>query len=220
LLGAAVPGGPALLRLDKALHANLEPPAKLLPACTACAAHRGAAQAAGAAIPTRPAIPDSARAAHRDIAAASARTTKAPRAQAAMNLRCIFDCNETHCHASLHINFTLYLAKVSKKQGRGGLMLYQAKGLGSPSIHMAEIGAVVRLAFSDVATEFGLTPSNCANHPSFLSDAAILEPLSKPDVVCFGAFAQDDTLVGFAAIWPKGERPLFSPQKSMAHTGW
>lgn len=68
----------------------------------------------------------------------------------------------------------------------------------------AEIGALIRLAFADVAEEFHLTPLNSPNSPAFLSDADMLDPLRRPGIVCFGAF-RADSLVGFAAIWPKEE---------------
>jgi len=68
--------------------------------------------------------------------------------------------------------------------------------------HPSEACDVIRLAFADIAEEFHLTPQNCQNHPSFLTDTAILDSLLRPAVICFGAFA-DNALVGFAAIWPK-----------------
>ena len=100
VLGAAGAGDIPLLRLDKAVHANLEPPPNLLPARAPGAAHRGAA-AATAAGPATPkttgaasrqagaahwdlaagaAVPDTACATHRDLARpdAPARPAKAP----------------------------------------------------------------------------------------------------------------------------------------------
>jgi len=71
--------------------------------------------------------------------------------------------------------------------------------------YITEIETVIRLAFADVAEEFHLTPTNCPKHPSFLSDTDLIEPLSWPEVVCFGALL-DDTLVGFTAIFPKSSR--------------
>ena len=69
---------------------------------------------------------------------------------------------------------------------------------------MAEIGALIRFAFADVAEEFHLTPQNCQYHPAFLSDDDLADSLLRPGVTCFGAFL-GDALVGFAAIWPKTE---------------
>jgi len=74
----------------------------------------------------------------------------------------------------------------------------------SPGDCGADLAAVIRLAFADVAEEFHLTPQNCQNHPAFLSDADTLDPLYRPGVICFGAFAADGMLSGFAAIWLKG----------------
>jgi len=82
-------------------------------------------------------------------------------------------------------------------------MLYEVRKIGNPAQRIMDIGAVIRLSFADVAVEFELTPENCKNHPSFLTDSALLEPHSRPGVRCFGAFA-GSALVGFAAIWPKG----------------
>ena len=62
---------------------------------------------------------------------------------------------------------------------------------------------MIRLAFTDIAEEFYLTPQNCPKHPSFLSDHALLHSLSNPDISCFGAFDDHDELVGFVAVWPK-----------------
>jgi len=84
-------------------------------------------------------------------------------------------------------------------------MFYEVRELNSPIQRDAEIGAVVRLAFADVAEEFHLTPTNCPNHPSFLSDADMLKPLSRPGVLPFGALTSDNVLVGFVAVWPKGK---------------
>ena len=67
----------------------------------------------------------------------------------------------------------------------------------------AEIAAVIRLAFTDIAEEFHLTPQNCPKHPSFLSDSDMLHSLSNSTATCFGAFDNHEKLVGFAAVWPK-----------------
>lgn len=76
---------------------------------------------------------------------------------------------------------------------------------------------LIRLAFSDVAEEFHLTPQNCRYHPAFLSDSDFADSLCRPGVICLGAFANDlpgpprspqaswGDLVGFAAVWPKTE---------------
>jgi len=84
-------------------------------------------------------------------------------------------------------------------------MFYEVREFSDPLRYINEIGAVIRLAFADVAQEFHLTPENCPKHPSFLSDADMLEPLARPGVLSFGALASDNTLVGFVAIWPKGQ---------------
>ncbi|MDR2686183.1 MAG: GNAT family N-acetyltransferase [Oscillospiraceae bacterium] len=81
-------------------------------------------------------------------------------------------------------------------------MFYEVRAISNIAGRSAEIGAVIRLAFADVAEEFHLTPTNCPKHPSFLPDSDIIEQLSRPGVICFGALA-NDTLVGFVSVWPK-----------------
>jgi len=82
-------------------------------------------------------------------------------------------------------------------------MFYEVRELDNPGERIAEIGALIRLAFADVAEAFHLTPTNCPKHPSFLSDSDMLEPLARPGAICLGALS-DNLLVGFVAIWPKG----------------
>lgn len=81
-------------------------------------------------------------------------------------------------------------------------MLYEVREL-AVNEYLSAVCEVIHLAFADVAEEFHLTPQNCRNHPSFLSDSVLAASLCRPGVLCFGALA-DDVPVGFVAIWPKG----------------
>ncbi|MCL2494282.1 MAG: GNAT family N-acetyltransferase [Oscillospiraceae bacterium] len=84
-------------------------------------------------------------------------------------------------------------------------MFYEVHEIENARENVAEIGAVIRLAFSDVAQAYGLTPENCRYHPAFLTDSDFAASLCRPGVSCLGAFAADSELVGFAAVWPKAE---------------
>ena len=82
-------------------------------------------------------------------------------------------------------------------------MFYEVREIVPTYETIPEIGALIRLAFSDVAREFQLTPENCHSHPSFLTDSDLLASLRRPGVICFAAYA-NNAPVGFVAIWPKG----------------
>jgi len=88
-------------------------------------------------------------------------------------------------------------------------MFYEVHGI-DIGLCLPAVGAVIRLAFAGVAEEFHLTPRNCRYHPAFLSDSDLAVSLQRPDVICFGALA-DDLLVGFAAVLPKGP-DAFAPE--------
>lgn len=38
---------------------------------------------------------------------------------------------------------------------------------------------LIRRSFQDVADRFGLTPANCPSHPSFITEASILEGFQR-----------------------------------------
>jgi len=115
VLGAAVSGYLPLLRLEKALYAELEPQHlrelppnlhELPPARAAGAAHRGAAT--GAAAQTSGAAIQAARRARRATQ------------KAALEKR--------DAQQRLYIEIlSLYLAKASERQGRGGKMFYEVR---------------------------------------------------------------------------------------------
>jgi GNAT superfamily N-acetyltransferase len=61
-----------------------------------------------------------------------------------------------------------------------------------------ESAAVVRAAFAGIATEFGLTQTNCPSHPAFLT-ADALRAMRDRGSTMFGLF-EGERQVGFVAV--------------------